>query len=82
MIKILKQEGYKIILGSVYASDKINPSYWCVSKTLKSLLKPGSIVVLHDSVENGEKIKKALIELLEHAKKKNLQSVTINELTD
>ncbi len=79
-IKIAREKGYQIILGSAYVSDPHNPFKWYMLNALKSMLRPGSIVALHDGGGNRKKVVELLPELLEYAKSKNLKSVTLQEL--
>ena len=79
-IKIVREKGYQVILGSAYVSDPQNPFKWYMLKALKSMLRPGIIVALHDGGGNRKKVVELLPELLEHAKSKNLKSLTMQEL--
>ncbi len=79
-LKIVREKGYQVILGSAYVSDPHNPFKWYMLTALKSMLRPGSIVVLHDGGGNRKKVVELLPELLEDAKGKNLKSVTLQEL--
>jgi peptidoglycan/xylan/chitin deacetylase (PgdA/CDA1 family) len=80
LIKILIQKKYKIILGSAYVSDTKNPSKWYMLKALKSMLRPGIIIALHDGGGDRSNTVDILPELLSYAKDRKLHSVTINQL--
>jgi peptidoglycan/xylan/chitin deacetylase (PgdA/CDA1 family) len=56
LLKIAKNKGYEIVLGSAYVSDTKNVPYWYMLKALKSMLRPGIIIILHDGGEKREKV--------------------------
>lgn len=80
LLTILRDRGYKVVLGSAYVSDRRNPPAWYMSVALKSMLSPGAIVILHDGGDNREPVIRVLEELLDHASRKGLRSVTVSEL--
>jgi peptidoglycan/xylan/chitin deacetylase (PgdA/CDA1 family) len=78
--KIAKGKNFKIILGSAFVSDPRNPPKWFMLKALRSMLKPGIIMVLHDGGGDRTEVIEILPELLEFSRLKNLKSVTIKDL--
>lgn len=69
--KILKQQAYKIIMWDVLSADfDLNQSADQLVKNVINNVKPGSIVVFHDSVKSYPKLKKALPGILIHLENK------------
>ena len=74
------QRGYTCVLGSAYAYDPKRPptSYirWAITKNLR----PGAIVVLHDSGGDRSHTVAALPGILDAGRAKGLRFVTVSEL--
>jgi peptidoglycan-N-acetylglucosamine deacetylase len=74
------QRGYTCVLGSAYAYDPKRPptAYirWAVTKNLR----PGAIVVLHDSGGDRSKTVAALPGILDAGRAKGLRFVTVSDL--
>ena len=75
-----QERGYRVVLGSAYVFDNVNPPRWYMRRSLKSMLRPGAIVVLHDGGGDRRKTIDILPDLLAHAGKKGLKCVTLDEL--
>lgn len=75
-----REKNYQTVLGSAYVFDTLSPPRWYMLNALKSMVRPGSIVVLHDGGGNRQKTVDILPALLEHVKKVNLVPVTLEEL--
>jgi peptidoglycan/xylan/chitin deacetylase (PgdA/CDA1 family) len=73
------RHGYLTVLGSAYAYDPYTPTdyiEWVISRNLR----PGAIVVLHDSGGNRSNTVSALPAILRAAKDDGLRFVTLSEL--
>lgn len=80
-LKYARDQNYRAVLGSAYVSDPYCPPKWLMLISLKKMLRAGIIVVLHDGGGNRQHIVDILPDLLEYAKNKNLNSVTLDMLT-
>ena len=68
--KLLKQRGYQIIMWDVLSADfdtTISPEQ-CAQNVLKNI-KPGSILIFHDSLKASKNLKYALPQTLEYLQK-------------
>lgn len=73
------RHGYLTVLGSAYAYDPYTPTdyiEWVISRNLR----PGAIVVLHDSGGDRTTTVSALPAILRAARDKGLRFVTLSEL--
>lgn len=80
--KKITEKGYKIIMWDVLSAD-FDPTI-SEEKCLKNVvnnIKPGSIVVFHDSLKAEEKLKYVLPEFLAFVKKKKWNCTLIQNLT-
>ena len=68
------------MLGSAYAFDPQSPSAAYIRWAISRNLRPGTIVILHDSTGDRSKTVTALEGILADANKKGLRSVTLSEL--
>jgi peptidoglycan/xylan/chitin deacetylase (PgdA/CDA1 family) len=79
-LTILRDEGYRCVMGSAYPWDPVGPpaSYirWLVTKNLA----PGVIVVLHDGIPDASETLGALEGILEAGDRQGLRFVTVGEL--
>ncbi len=48
MVKAVRAEGYRLVLGSVFPFDTNHPPLWFLRRFLLAGVHPGAIVVLHD----------------------------------
>ena len=71
--KMLQKKGYKIIMWDVLSADfdKDISKEKCYENVIKNL-RPGSIVVFHDSLKSEEKLKHVLPKVLEYINNKGL----------
>jgi len=80
MLQHAKENNFQAVLGSAYVTDPIQPPHWYMLGALKSMLRRGIIITLHDGGGDRSKTVGILAPLLENAKKKKLKSVTLEEL--
>ncbi|QQX77849.1 MULTISPECIES: polysaccharide deacetylase family protein [Aequorivita] len=77
--KQLQQKGFKIIMWDVlsYDFDATISEKKCLQSVLKNI-KPGSIVVFHDSLKAEKNLRYVLPKVLEYLKEKNLSPVAFD----
>jgi len=77
--KQLQQKGFKIIMWNVlsYDFDATLSEKKCLQNVLK-IIKPGSIVVFHDSLKAEKNLRYVLPKVLEYLKEKNISPVAID----
>ena len=79
-LALARRRGYTCVLGSAYAFDPQSPSAAYIRWAISRNLRPGTIVILHDSTGNRSKTVAALAGILADADKRGLRSVTVSEL--
>jgi len=82
MLSILRQHGYRCALGSVYPFDPQIPSPRFATRYVLSSVRPGSIIVLHDYGDRGERTASALATILPELSGRGFRVVTLSELLD
>ena len=75
-----KRNGYTCVLGSAYAFDPYRPPAGYIRWVIGKSLKPGVIVVLHDSGGNRSNTVAALEAILETGESQGLRWVTLSEM--
>ena len=80
MIDIAKQYNYQTALGSVWSYDTNIPSSKFATWFILANTKPGSIIVLHDIGDRGERTVKTLENIIPKLQKKGYQFVTLSNL--
>lgn len=75
-----RRNGYTCVLGSAYAFDPYRPPAGYIRWVIGKSLKPGVIVVLHDSGGNRSNTVAALEAILETGESRGLRWVTLSEL--
>jgi len=85
--KVINELGYKIILWSLNSKDWVNFNDRYIVKYLMRNIKPGDIILFHDSggvftSEGGKRTEtvKAIARLIEKLKTKGYRFVTVSEL--
>lgn len=76
--KSLKDKGYKIIMWDILSADfdtTISPQV-CAENVLKNI-KPGSIIIFHDSIKASKNLKYALPQTLEYLQKNGYEMKAI-----
>ena len=74
------RHGYLTVLGSAYAYDPYRPPARYIEWVIARNLRPGAIVVLHDSGGDRSHTVAALPGILRAAKDRDLRFVTLSEL--
>lgn len=80
MIDIAHQHNYRVALGSIFPYDTHIPFSWFASWQILTNARPGSIIVLHDGEERGERTLSTLNNILPQLKRKGYRIVTLTEL--
>ncbi|CCI27247.1 chitin deacetylase family protein [Microcystis aeruginosa] len=80
MVKIARQNGYRVALGSIFPFDTHIPLSWFASTQILCNARPGSIIILHDSGLWGERTALTLSRVLPKLSQKGYQVVTLSEL--
>lgn len=82
MIKIAKAHGYRVALGSVFPYDTHVRSAWFATHYILFNIRPGSIIVLHDGQDRGQRTVQVLQHLLPRLKARGYDLVTLSDLVD
>lgn len=79
--KLLKQQGFQLVMWSLLSADfdEQKTAEECIELVLKHI-KPGDIVVFHDSIKAFDRLKLLLPAVLAHCQEKNWKFKTINEI--
>jgi chitin deacetylase len=79
-IAFAKQHGYTLVLGTAYGFDPQLRNSRFIAWEIGRALRPGAIIVLHDSGGNRQETVAALPRIIESARAQNLQFVTLSNL--
>lgn len=82
MLSTLSKHGYQTALGSVYPYDPHIPSSWFAAQSILWNVKPGSVIILHDSGNKGERTLATLQTILPKLAQQGYQVVTLSELSE
>lgn len=77
---IARSRGYTCALGCAYPHDPGHPPVWYVRWLIEKNLAPGTIVILHDGIDDPSHSIEALPHILEEGRQRSLHFVTIREL--
>jgi peptidoglycan/xylan/chitin deacetylase (PgdA/CDA1 family) len=81
MLDVIKQNGYRCALGSVYPYDPQLGSAWFSTNYIRWKVSPGDVIVLHDYQERGGRTLIALENLLPELQLRGYKFVTLTDLT-
>lgn len=82
MLSTLSKHGYKAALGSVYPYDPHIPSSWFAAQSILWNIRPGSVIILHDYGNRGERTLATLQTILPRLTQQGYQVVTLSELSE
>ncbi len=82
MLSTLSKHGYQAALGSVYPYDPHVPSSWFAAQNILWNVQPGSIIILHDTGNRGERTLATLQTILPKLAEQGYQVVTLSELSE
>jgi peptidoglycan/xylan/chitin deacetylase (PgdA/CDA1 family) len=80
MLSTLEKYGYQLVLGSVYPFDPQIPSSRVAVQNILWNIQPGSIIILHDNGDRGERTRVVLEAILPELSDRGYQVVTLSEL--
>lgn len=80
MLSTLEKHDYQCVLGSVYPFDAAVPSSQFASMYVMWRVKPGAIIVLHDSDGRGERTVETLGTILPELVEQGFRITTLSEL--
>jgi peptidoglycan/xylan/chitin deacetylase (PgdA/CDA1 family) len=72
--------GYRVVIASAYASDPRRPPARYIAWALTRMMRPGAILVLHDSGGDRSRSVAALPAILDYARRHNYRCVTLDEM--
>jgi peptidoglycan/xylan/chitin deacetylase (PgdA/CDA1 family) len=79
-----RRRGYEPVLGDVYPEDPYQPPVHVIVRRVLARLRPGSILILHDSSPWGEPSRARTIaaveRILTHAAERGWRAVSVGEL--
>lgn len=78
--RLARERRFLGVLGCAYPHDPMRPPVWYIRWLIAKNLRPGSIVILHDGIENPSKTIAALPAILQSGQKRGFQFVTVGEL--
>lgn len=81
MLRILKAEGYRLALGSVFPWDTFHPPLWFLRCFVLRNAHPGAILVLHDRSDTIEATLATLRAVVPELRRRNYNFVTLDVLT-
>jgi peptidoglycan/xylan/chitin deacetylase (PgdA/CDA1 family) len=79
-VQTAEQHGYSIVLGSAYAFDPMRPPAGFISWEITRALRPGAIIVLHDSGGDRSNTVAALPQIIDAAEARRLRFVTLSRM--
>jgi len=82
MVEEAARLGYRTVLGSVYAFDAQVPYPALSTWYMRQLIRPGSILILHDGAERGPRTADVLRALLPELRDRGIEVVTVSGLTE
>lgn len=80
MLEEASRLGYRTVLGSVYAFDAQVPVPTLSGWYMRQLVRPGSILILHDGPERGPRTVEVLRTLLPELRARGYEVVTVSDL--
>ncbi|WP_017325499.1 polysaccharide deacetylase family protein [Synechococcus sp. PCC 7336] len=82
MLDVAEAEGYRAVLGSVFPYDTLLGQPGFSARFIRDRVRPGSIIVLHDRGERGERTAIALEILLPQLADRGYRVTTLSELVE
>ena len=81
MLEVVRDFGYKGVLGDVYPFDAYIPSVAFACEVIARAINPGSILILHDGRVRGRRTARTLDRAIPALKLASYRLVTLTELT-
>ncbi len=81
-LRLARERGYICALGCPYPHDPGHPPVGYIRWLIEKNLAPGTIVILHDGIDDPSRAMAALPHILQEGKKRGLKFVSIGELVE
>jgi peptidoglycan-N-acetylglucosamine deacetylase len=78
--RLARGRGYLGVLGCAYPHDPMHPPIWYMRWLINKNLRPGTIVILHDGIQDPSRTVAALPAILERGCSRGFRFVTVGEL--
>jgi peptidoglycan/xylan/chitin deacetylase (PgdA/CDA1 family) len=82
MLRTIQKYYLRCTLGSIYPYDTIISSSWFAAKHIMANIRPGAIIILHDSETRGERTRDVLQQVIPELQSRGYRLVTLSELLD
>ena len=82
MVEAARRAGYGTALGSVYPFDATLPSPRFVAWYVRTQVRAGSVIVLHDGGARGRRTAAALEQILPALERQSFSVTTLSALAD
>lgn len=79
-LRVARKHQYTVVLGSAYVSDPHTPPVRLITWSMRRMLRPGAILVLHDAGGNRQNTLDALPAILQAGAERRLRFVTLQAL--
>lgn len=79
-VRRARRLGYRVVIASAYASDPRRPPAAYIAWALSRMMRPGAILVLHDSGGDRSRSVAALPAILTAGQRKGYRFVTLDEM--
>jgi peptidoglycan/xylan/chitin deacetylase (PgdA/CDA1 family) len=80
MLSIIQKHQHRTVLGSIFPYDSHLPWSWFSTRYILWKIQPGSIIILHDSDDRGERTISTLAAILPELNRRGFRIVTLSEL--
>lgn len=80
LLRVAREEGYRVALGSVYPLDAWLPWPGLLAAFVRRKVRPGDVVVLHDGPVRGPRTAEVLRRVLPALRARGYRVVTLSEL--
>jgi peptidoglycan-N-acetylglucosamine deacetylase len=81
MLDTAHKYGYQVVLGDIFPYDTFIASAWFSTQYILWKVRPGSIVILHDTGKWGERTAETLEKILPELKRRDYRVTTVSELS-
>ena len=81
-LRLVRERGYTCVLGCAYPHDPMRPPVEYICWLIKKNLRPGTIVILHDGIQDATRGIAVLPEILAEGARRGLKFVSIGELVE
>lgn len=79
-LRLARERGYSCVIGSAYPYDGGHPPVWYIQWLIEKNLAPGTIVILHDGIDDPRRSFAALPHILATGRERGFRFVSIGTL--